>query len=157
MTLMDACSVSDTLKVNVNSQKNRQITLYFAETDRNGKVVKSGKKTGYNISVSPESVTLAAPSSSNPDGSMSATVTVTNEVLGGSKAEQRLTDPNSGFAGDSSALADAQSLSQSKNLDNKTGDQNPLGRYLIMLIIAAAAIAGAVIVLVRNRKKKKDR
>ena len=155
MTLRDASSVSDTLKVNVNSQKDRQITLYFAETDRSGKVVKSGKKTGYNISVNPESVTLAAPTSSNPDGNMNATVTVTNEVLDGTRTAQRLTDPTSGFAGDSAALADAQSLAASGNLNNRTGDTNPLGRYLIMLVLAGAAICAAVIVLVvRSRKKK---
>ena len=153
MTLLDASSMSDTLKVNINSQKNHQITLYFAETDRKGRVVTSGKKTGYDISISQESVTLSPQN-------MNATVTVTNEILDGTKASERLTDPNSGFAGDTEALGEAQSLASSSNLggsggsgSGKTGDSTPLGMYLIAVLAAGAAAAALLLVLRKKRRR----
>lgn len=145
MSLKDASSMSDTLKVNINSQKGRTITLYFAETDRNGKVVESGKKTGYNISISSPQVTLS-------QSNMSASVTVTNEILDGSRAAERLTDPDSGFAGDSAALADAQALASSSNLNSKTGDDSPLTRYVLLLVIAGAGVAAGLYLALRRRK-----
>ncbi|MCI7093600.1 MAG: hypothetical protein MR940_07430 [Lachnospiraceae bacterium] len=145
MSLKDASSMSDTLKVNINSQKGRTITLYFAETDRNGKVVESGKKTGYNISISSPQVTLSR-------SNMNASVTVTNEILDGSRAAERLTDPNSGFAGDSAALADAQALASSSNLNSKTGDDSPLMRYALLLVIAGAGVAAGLYLVLRRRK-----
>ena len=145
MSLKDASSMSDTLKVNINSQKGRTITLYFAETDRNGKVVESGKKTGYNISISQSQVTLS-------QSNMTAGVTVTNEILDGSRAAERLTDPDSGFAGDSAALADAQALASSSNLNSRTGDDSPLMRYALLLVIASAGVAAGLYLVLRRRK-----
>lgn len=145
MSLKDASSMSDTLKVNINSQKGRTITLYFEETDRNGKVVESGKKTGYNISISSPQVTLSR-------SNMNASVTVTNEILDGSRAAERLTDPNSGFAGDSAALADAQALASSSNLNSRTGDDSPLMRYALLLVIAGAGVAAGLYLVLRRRK-----
>lgn len=145
MSLKDASSMSDTLKVNINSQKGRTITLYFAETDRNGKVVESGKKTGYDISISSPQVTLS-------QSNMNASVTVTNEILDGSRAAERLTDPDSGFAGDSAALADAQALASSSNLNSKTGDDSPLTRYVLLLVIAGAGVAAGLYLALRRRK-----
>ena len=145
MSLKDASSMSDTLKVNINSQKGRTITLYFAETDRNGKVVESGKKTGYNISISQSQVTLS-------QSNMTAGVTVTNEILDGSRAAERLTDPDSGFAGDSAALADAQALASSSNLNSRTGDDSPLMRYALLLVIACAGVAAGLYLVLRRRK-----
>ena len=144
MSLKDASSMSDTLKVNINSQKGRTITLYFAETDRNGKVVESGKKTGYDISISAPEVTLSP-------SNMNASVTVTNEILDGSRAAERLTDPDSGFAGDSAALADAQALASSSNLNSKTGDDSPLMRYVLLLVIAGAGVAAGLYLVLRRR------
>jgi len=153
MTLLDASSMSDELKVNINSQKDHQITLYFAETDRNGKVVKSGKKTGYNITVEPEQVTLSRTN-------MNASVTVTNEIIDGSKASERLTDPDSGFAGDEEALGQAQSLADSSNLGDsesgsgkKTGDSTPIMLYLIIVLISGGAIAALALVFRRRRRR----
>ena len=145
MSLKDASSMSDTLKVNINSQKGRTITLYFAETDRNGKVVESGKKTGYNISISQSQVTLS-------QSNMTAGVTVTNEILDGSRAAERLTDPDSGFAGDSAALADAQALASSSNLNSRTGDDSPLMRYVLLFVIACAGVAAGLYLVLRRRK-----
>lgn len=145
MSLKDASSMSDTLKVNINSQKGRTITLYFAETDRNGKVVESGKKTGYNISISSPQVTLS-------QSNMNASVTVTNEILDGSRAEERLTDPDSGFAGDPTALADAQALASSSNLNSKTGDDSPLMRYVLLFVIAGAGVAAGIYLVLRRRR-----
>lgn len=146
MSLRDASSMSDTLKVNINSQKGRTITLYFAETDRNGKVVESGKKTGYDISISAPQVTLSP-------SNMNASVTVTNEILDGSRAAERLTDPDSGFAGDSAALADAQALASSSNLNSKTGDDSPLMRYVLLLVIAGAGVAAGLYLVLRRRRR----
>lgn len=152
MTMLDASSMSDTLKVNINSQKDHKITLYFAETDRSGQVVESGKKTGYNITVEPSEVTLS-------HDNMEATVVVTNEILDGSKTHQKLVDPSSGFAGDAQALAEAQSLAESSNLggdenkDSKTGDNTPVMIYLIIALISAAFILALGFTLRRRRRR----
>ena len=52
MPLSNASSMTSTLKINLYKlAAPHTITLYFAETDKNGKVVSSGKKSGYDISL----------------------------------------------------------------------------------------------------------
>jgi hypothetical protein len=124
--------------------------LYFAETDKNGKVVSSGSQSGYDISVDHDSVTL---SPSNAD----ASVTLTNNVRDGSVAAANLTNPNSGFAGDASALAEAQALTNNEAVTSKpTGDETPFEPIAIAAAVSAAAICLLIaLIAVRRRKKKK--
>ena len=63
---------------------------------------------------------------------------------------------NSGFAGDSSALAEAQALAESGNLsvNKKTGDDTPIRPYALSISIAAAALA-ILTALVTFRKRRR--
>ena len=149
LSLRNASSLTSTLKINLYKLKNEShsITLYFAETDRNGKVVSSGKKTGYNISLNKTSVTLS-PTNANES------VVLTNDILKGSRAEQRLTDPGSGFAGDSGALSQAQQLENEENTASKpTGDETPFAPYAAAAAAALAAILLAAYALIRRRRR----
>ena len=149
LSLRDASSLTSTLKINLYKLKNdsHSITLYFAETDRNGKVVSSGKKTGYNISLNKASVTLSPTNATE-------SVVLTNDILKGSKAEQRLTDPGSGFAGDSGALSQAQQLENDDNaVSRPTSDETPLAPFAASAAAALAVILVAVFALVRRRRR----
>ena len=153
LSLRNASSRTSTLKINLYKLKNKShsITLYFAETDSKGNVVSGGKKTGYNISLSMNSVTLSPTKAE-------ASVVLTNDIIKGSKAARRLTDPNSGFAGDRSALAEAQALTNSDSKSSKkTGDDSPIGRNVALALTSGglALILAAVLVLRRRRKRRR--
>ena len=151
MSLANASSMTSTLKINLYKlPEPHSITLYFAETDKNGKVVSSGSQSGYDISVDHDSVTL---SPSNAD----ASVTLTNNVRDGSVAAANLTNPNSGFAGDASALAEAQALTNNEAVTSKpTGDETPFEPIAIAAAVSAAAICLLIaLIAVRKRKQKK--
>ena len=109
-----------------------------------------GAKTGYNISLSQESVTLSPTNAQ-------ASVILTNDIIKGSRAASRLTDPSSGFAGDTSALAEAQALANSESLTGRrTGDETPISRFVAIAIASGAVIVILVIIaLLRRRKRKK--
>ena len=110
-------------------------------------MVSSGKKTGYNISLNKTSVTLS-PTNANES------VVLTNDILKGSRAEQRLTDPGSGFAGDSGALSQAQQLENEENTASKpTGDETPFAPYAAAAAAALAAILLAAYALIRRRRR----
>ena len=152
LSLSNASSRTSTLKINLYKlkSKSQSITLYFAETDSKGNVVSGGKKTGYNISLNQTSVTL---SPSNAE----ASVILTNDIIKGSKAAQRLTDPSSGFAGDRSALAEAQHLANTNSVTGrKTGDDSPIGPLALAAMISGGVILllAAVILLRRRRKRR---
>ena len=121
MTFSNASELTATLKINLNKLSSREITFYFAEVDEQGKPLSGGKTFGYDISLNKKSVTL---NSKN----MADEVVVTNTVIDGGTAQQQLTDPSSGFAGDSAALATAQSLAADSNSSGKTktGDSSPI-------------------------------
>ena len=147
-----ASSRTSTLKINLYKLKNKShsITLYFAETDSKGNVVTGGKKTGYNISLNQTSVTLSPKNTE-------ASVILKNDIIKGSKAAQRLTDPSSGFAGDSSALAEAQHLANTDSVTGrKTGDNSPIGPLALALMISGGVILllAAVILLRRRRRRR---
>ena len=155
MALANASSMTSTLKINLYKlkSKSQSITLYFAETDSKGNVVSGGKKTGYNISLNQTSVTL---SPSNAE----ASVILTNDIIKGSKAAQRLTDPSSGFAGDRSALAEAQHLANTNSVTGrKTGDDSPIGPLALAAMISGGVILllAAVILLRRRRKRRGEK
>ena len=147
MALANASSMTSTLKINLYKlAAPHTITLYFAEVDKNGNVVTSGKKSGYDISLNKTQVTL---SPTNADES----VILTNDVRTGSVAAANLTNPSSGFAGDSSALAEAQALSNNETVKSKpTGDDTPFEPFALATGISAAAIF-LLLALLAARKK----
>jgi hypothetical protein len=147
MALANASSMTSTLKINLYKlAAPHTITLYFAEVDKNGNVVTSGKKTGYDISLNKTQVTL---SPTNADES----VILTNDVRTGSVAAANLTNPSSGFAGDASALAEAQALSNNETVKSKpTGDDTPFEPFALATGISAAAIF-LLLALLAARKK----
>ena len=115
-------------------------------TDKNGKVVSSGKKSGYDISLNKESVTL---SPTNADES----IVLTNNVRDGSVAAANLTNPSSGFAGDASALAEAQALSNGEVTASKpTGDDTPYEPFALTAGISAAIIFLLLALLMAKKK-----
>ena len=153
LSLRNASSRTSTLKINLYKLKNKShsITLYFAETDSKGRVVSGGKKTGYNISLNMNSVTLSPTKAE-------ASVVLTNDIIRGSKAARRLTDPSSGFAGDRSALAEAQALANSDSkTSRKTGDDTPIVRNVAIALGSGslALILAAVLVLRRRRRRRR--
>ena len=150
MTFSNASELTATLKINLNKLSSREITFYFAEVDEQGKPLSGGKTFGYDISLNKKSVTL---NSKN----MADEVVVTNTVIDGGTAQQQLTDPSSGFAGDSAALATAQSLAADSNSSGKTktGDSSPITPLIIVLIVSAAVILIAILVLVMRKKSRK--
>ena len=147
MALANASSMTSTLKINLYKlAAPHTITLYFAEVDKNGNVVTSGKKSGYDISLNKTQVTL---SPTNADES----VILTNDVRTGSVAAANLTNPSSGFAGDASALAEAQALSNNETVKSKpTGDDTPFEPFALATGISAAAIF-LLLALLAARKK----
>lgn len=147
MSLANASSMTSTLRINLYKLASpHTITLYFAETDKNGKVVSSGSKSGYDISINKTSVTL---SPTNAD----ETIVVTNNVRDGSVAAANLTNPSSGFAGDTSALAEAQALSNGEATASKpTGDDTPYEPFALATGISAAMIFLLLAMLMAKKK-----
>lgn len=75
MRLANASSMTSTLKINLYKLlAPHTITLYFAETDKNGKVASSGSKSGYMITIDKASVTLS------PEHAEES-VTITNDII----------------------------------------------------------------------------
>ena len=143
---------SKPMTVRLDKVATHEVTLYFAETDREGNPVTSGTSTGYNISINGQSgnvakVTLNA---KNPK----AEVVVTNDIISGGAQEQRLLNSSSGFAGDRTALAEAQEISNdaTAGVASRTGDDTPILPLLGILGGSAAVILLAVLILRRRRK-----
>ena len=89
----------DPMTVNLASPavKNGQITLYFAETDKDGNPLKSGSSTGYNISINGQkgnsySVTFTA-------DTPAVKVTVINDIIAGGETQTITLHLPDGFTG----------------------------------------------------------
>lgn len=152
MTFTDASELTATLKVNLNKVTTNEVTFYFAEVDEEGNVLKGGKEFGYDISLNKNSVTLNLQN-------MAEEVIVTNSVRDGGSVQQQLTDPTSGFAGNSAALATAQNLASSDNSseNTETGDDNPILLLMIVLAVSVVVIVAVIIFLiVRSKNKRRD-
>ena len=143
------------ITVRLDRVASREVTLYFAETDREGNPVQSGTKTGYNISINGQAGNYAKVTlnSKNPK----AEVVVTNDILSGGVQERRLLNSSSGFAGDRSALAEAQEIENdtTAGVASNTGDETPILPLVGILGGSAAVILIAVLVLLRRRKNRK--
>ena len=132
----NASEMSATLKINLYKLKSKEVTFYFAEVDKDGKVVESGGATGYEISQNKGAITLNAKN-------MKDELVITDSVIQGSKRERQLTDPGSGFAGDTAALATAQKLENDKNagINTVTGDKTPIVPWATALVLSGFAAA----------------
>ena len=152
LALKNASEATASLKINLYKLKSRQVTFYFAEVDKNGKIVESGTKTGYNISQNKKSITL------NEDN-MEDEVIVTNDIVAGSKREKALTDPRSGFAGDASAVAEAREIERTGNssASTATGNNIPIGPVVALLVVSLLLIIGLTIGIILYRKKSRNR
>lgn len=151
LPLSNASSRSSTLKINLYKLKNanHSITLYFAETDSKGRVVSDGTKVGYNISLNKTSVTLSPENAEE-------TIILTNDIIRGSKTARRLTDPTSGFAGDRTALAEAQALANSNSTTGKkTGDSSPIGPLALAALVSAGIIVLLLAALLIRRRRRR--
>ena len=149
MQLRNANELTASLKINLYKLKSQQVTFYFAEVDKNGKPVGGAKGFGFNVKTNKNSITL------NKDN-LEDEFIVTNDIPGGSKAEKRLTDPSSGFAGDAGAVAAAQEIQRTGNSSSSTatGDSTPI---LPFALAALGALALAVIALLLFRKARRGR
>lgn len=160
LAFKNASEVTASLKINLYKLSSKQVTFYFAEVDKDGKPVQSGAAFGYNVSQNKQSITLN-------EKNLEDEVVITNDVISGSKKEKQLTNPSSGFAGDSAtaaaaaaAAADPAAMAGSEESERaanasanaKTGDETPIALY-IGLLAAALAIIIAVILILKRRKR----
>ena len=142
MTLSNASEKQRTMTVNLYmlEKDKRTVTLYFAETDKNGKVLTSANSA---YEVSPQGAIKVTVDPQNPE----ATVTFTNNITVGSSMENRLLDPESGLAGDASAVDDsyrgiggtAEEGTSGSGTSAKTGDDTPLALWMTTLLCACVA------------------
>ncbi len=146
MTFRNASAVSADLTINLYKLSSQSVTFYFAEVDSSGNVVRDGSSAGYDISLNKSSITLNR-------NNLNDEVIVTNNIIAGSSTASALTNPNSGFAGDSGALAEAQALEADSNAgeNTTTGDSSPILPLAIGLALSAAVIC-SLLILRRRRK-----
>ena len=137
MTLKNLSEKSREIKVNlyILPKNNRTVTMYFAETDANGKPLSSGQN-GYTIT--PTGGVKVTVDPQHPK----ATVTFTNNIEGGSSLEDRLRDSSSGLAGDASAIEDSYKGiggtadgGTGSGTSAKTGDETPLALWFGTLLL----------------------
>ena len=159
MTLSNASEKQRTMTVNLYmlEKDKRTVTLYFAETDKNGKVLTSANSA---YEVSPQGAIKVTVDPQNPE----ATVTFTNNITVGSSMENRLLDPESGLAGDASAVDDsyrgiggtAEEGTSGSGTSAKTGDDTPLALWMTTLL-CACVVAWLMLGQKSGRRRKEGR
>ena len=129
--------VSEIINVGL-AQPGTKVTLYVAETDSNGKPIAGSEDFGYKVSVSADSVTI-------DDTNMTAEVVITNQE----EATETPTPTPSSDGGNGGGSEDHSGSYGGKS--PKTGDDTPIGTYL-MLLLAAAMLAAET---ERRRRRNK--
>ena len=129
--------VSEIINVGL-AQPGTKVTLYVTETDSNGKPIAGSEDFGYKVSVSADSVTI-------DDTNMTAEVVITNQE----EATETPTPTPSSDDGNGGGSEDHSSSYGGKS--PKTGDDTPIGTYL-MLLLAAAMLAAET---ERRRRRNK--
>ncbi len=153
MQFQNASEVSADLTINLFKLRSQEVTFYFAEVDSSGKPVTDGTSAGYEISLNKKKVTL------NKDN-LKEEVIVTNNIIAGSKTAAALSNSSSGFAGDSTALSDAESIASaqaSESAENSgakttTGDNSPILPLVIGLVLSVGVISALLIMRRRRRR-----
>ena len=132
--------VSETINVGL-AQSGAKVTLYVTETDSNGKPIAGSEGFGYKVTVSADSVTL-------DETNMTAEVVITNQE------ESTVTEtptPTPSSEGGNSGGSEDHSGGYGGGKLPKTGDDTPIGTYL-MLLLAAAMLAAET---ERRRRRNK--
>ena len=132
--------VSEIINVGL-AQSGAKVTLYVTETDSNGKPIAGSEGFGYKITVSADSVTL-------DETNMTAEVVITNQE------ESTVTEtptPTPSSDGGNSGGSEDHSGGYGGGKSPKTGDDTPIGTYL-MLLLAAAMLAAET---ERRRRRNK--
>ena len=132
--------VSETINVGL-AQSGAKVTLYVTETDSNGKPIAGSEGFGYKVTVSAYSVTL-------DETNMTAEVVITNQEE--STVTETPTPTPSSDGGNSGGSEDHSGGYGGGKLP-KTGDDTPIGTYL-MLLLAAAMLAAET---ERRRRRNK--
>lgn len=132
--------VSEIINVGL-AQSGAKVTLYVTETDSNGKPIASSEGFGYKVTVSAYSVTL-------DETNMTAEVVITNQEE--STVTETPTPTPSSDGGNSGGSEDHSGGYGGGKLP-KTGDDTPIGTYL-MLLLAAAMLAAET---ERRRRRNK--
>ena len=132
--------VSEIINVGL-AQSGAKVTLYVTETDSNGKPIAGSEGFGYKVTVSADSVTL-------DETNMTAEVVITNQE------ESTVTEtptPTPSSDGGNSGGSEDHSGGYGGGKSPKTGDDTPIGTYL-MLLLAAAMLAAET---ERRRRRNK--
>ena len=132
--------VSETINVGL-AQSGAKVTLYVTETDSNGKPIAGSEGFGYKVTVSADSVTF-------DETNMTAEVVITNQE------ESTVTEtptPTPSSDGGNSGGSEDHSGGYGGGKSPKTGDDTPIGTYL-MLLLAAAMLAAET---ERRRRRNK--
>ena len=132
--------VSETINVGL-AQSGAKVTLYVTETDSNGKPIAGSEGFGYKVIVSADSVTL-------DETNMTAEVVITNQE------ESTVTEtptPTPSSDGGNSGGSEDHSGGYGGGKSPKTGDDTPIGTYL-MLLLAAVMLAAET---ERRRRRNK--
>ena len=132
--------VSEIINVGL-AQSGAKVTLYVTETDSNGKPVAGSEGFGYKVTVSADSVIF-------DETNMTAEVVITNQE------ESTVTEtptPTPSSDGGNSGGSENHSGGYGGGKSPKTGDDTPIGTYL-MLLLAAAMLAAET---ERRRRRNK--
>ena len=132
--------VSETINVGL-AQSGAKVTLYVTETDSNGKPIAGSEGFGYKVTVSADSVIF-------DETNMTAEVVITNQE------ESTVTEtptPTPSSDGGNSGGSENHSGGYGGSKSPKTGDDTPIGTYL-MLLLAAAMLAAET---ERRRRRNK--
>ena len=132
--------VSEIINVGL-AQSGAKVTLYVTETDSNGKPIAGSEGFGYKVTVSADSVIF-------DETNMTAEVVITNQE------ESTVTEtptPTPSSDGGNSGGSENHSGGYGGGKSPKTGDDTPIGTYL-MLLLAAAKVAAET---ERRRRRNK--
>ena len=134
--------VSEIINVGL-AQSGAKVTLYVTETDSNGKPIAGSEGFGYKVTVSADSVTL-------DETNMTAEVVITNQEES-TVTETPTPTPTPSSDGGNSGGSENHSGGYGGGKSPKTGDDTPIGTYL-MLLLAAAMLAAET---ERRRRRNK--
>ena len=134
--------VSEIINVGL-AQSGAKVTLYVTETDSNGKPIAGSEGFGYKVTVSADSVTF-------DETNMTAEVVITNQEES-TVTETPTPTPTPSSDGGNSGGSENHSGGYGGGKSPKTGDDTPIGTYL-MLLLAAAMLAAET---ERRRRRNK--
>ena len=134
--------VSEIINVGL-AQSGAKVTLYVTETDSNGKPIAGSEGFGYKVTVSADSVIF-------DETNMTAEVVITNQEES-TVTETPTPTPTPSSDGGNSGGSEDHSGGYGGGKSPKTGDDTPIGTYL-MLLLAAAMLAAET---ERRRRRNK--